>query len=262
MSSNNRNRKDSRFDQNRENNGDRYGRFDRNFDRNAGYNDMGNRGNYQNDWDDQRSQFSRNEGRDYENDHFRSGERYSGGGAGNNDFNYSQSGRGSQFDSGNRNDRGRYQGDNENQDRGLWDRTKDEVSSWFGNDDAERRRNIDRRQDQGEHRGRGPKGYRRSDDRIKDDINDRLSDDSWVDASEIEVKVENGEVTLTGTVNDRTAKRRAEDIVDGISGVSNVENRIRVKREEYSTDRNTSAQTNEANGTSSQSERSRTISSN
>ncbi|WP_221392613.1 BON domain-containing protein [Dyadobacter sp. NIV53] len=264
MSSNNRNRKDSRFDQNREDNGDRYGRYGRNSDRNSRYNDIGNQGNYQNDWSDQRSQFKRNDDWDDDNDRFRQGNRYNGGNTGISDFNYNQGNRGSQFDSGSRSNRSNYQSNYENQDRGFWDRTKDEVSSWFGDDDAERRRDMDRRQQQGEHRGRGPKGYRRSDDRIKDDINDRLSDDSWIDASEIEVKVENGEVTLTGTVDDRTAKRRAEDIADGISGVSNVENRIRVKREEYSSNRvtgNSSTQTNEANG-ASQSERSRTISSN
>jgi osmotically-inducible protein OsmY len=77
-------------------------------------------------------------------------------------------------------------------------------------------------------RGKGPKGYQRSDERIQEDINDRLSDDDSVDASDIEVKVEKGEVTLSGKVSDRNAKRRAEDVVEMISGVKNVENRIRV----------------------------------
>ena len=120
--------------------------------------------------------------------------------------------------------------DNRQEGRGFWDRTVDEVSSWFGDDDAERRRRMDRQQ--GEFKGRGPKGYRRSDERIKDDINDRLSDDSWIDASDIEVNVENGEVTLTGTVHHRNAKRRAEDLAELVSGVTNVENRIRVQQEQ------------------------------
>ena len=100
------------------------------------------------------------------------------------------------------------------------------MASWFGDEDAERRRRMDQ---QREHRGRGPKNYRRSDERIKEDVNDRLSDDYYVDASEVEVLVSNTEVTLTGTVNSRADKRRAEDIAESVSGVTNVENRLRVK---------------------------------
>jgi hypothetical protein len=80
-----------------------------------------------------------------------------------------------------------------------------------------------------QYRGRGPKGYRRSDERIKEDINDRLSE-GYLDASDVEVAVQNGEVTLTGTVNNRSDKRRAEDIAEYVTGVTNVENRIRVKQ--------------------------------
>jgi len=112
-------------------------------------------------------------------------------------------------------------------ERGWWDRTSDEVSSWFGDEDAERRRERDKQQSD-QHRGKGPKGYSRSDDRIKEDINDRLSDDVFIDASDIEVSVSKGEVTLSGTVETRSSKRRAEDIAEGVSGVKNVENRIRL----------------------------------
>jgi osmotically-inducible protein OsmY len=118
-------------------------------------------------------------------------------------------------------------GERNRDDRTWWDRTTDEVSSWFGDEEAERRRDRDR-QMRGEHRGKGPKNYKRSDERIKDDINDRLSDDPFVDASDIDVTVTNGEVTLTGTVDERSSKRRAEDIAENVSGVKNVENRIRV----------------------------------
>ena len=37
---------------------------------------------------------------------------------------------------------------------------------------------------------------------------------------------------LSGTVNDRWAKRHAEDLIESISGVQNVENRIRVKQQD------------------------------
>lgn len=110
-------------------------------------------------------------------------------------------------------------------DRNWFDRASDEVSSWFGDDDAERRRERDK---QLSHRGKGPKNYNRSDDRIKEDINDKLSDDPFIDASDIDVTVSSGEVTLTGTVDHRSTKRRAEDLAEAVSGVKHVENRIRV----------------------------------
>jgi BON domain-containing protein len=86
----------------------------------------------------------------------------------------------------------------------------------------------------------GPKGYRRSDERIKEDVNDRLSDDYYLDASDVEVAVQNTEVTLTGTVKNRSDKRRAEDLAESVSGVTNVENRLRVKQYDYTTSRTTS----------------------
>lgn len=79
-------------------------------------------------------------------------------------------------------------------------------------------------------RGRGPKGYQRSDERIHEEVCERLSDDHDVDATEIEVKVSGGTVTLSGSVTDRYAKRRAEDIAEAVPGVLDVENAIRVTR--------------------------------
>lgn len=136
---------------------------------------------------------------------------------------------------------GGYGGQGRNESRDFWDRASDEVSSWFGDNDAERRRQQD--QYRGEHRGRGPKGYTRSDERIREDINDRLSDDSWVDASEIEVAVANREVTLTGNVDSRNAKRRAEDIAEQVSGVNHVSNNLRVKSQAATTGANTATGT-------------------
>ncbi|WP_042695426.1 BON domain-containing protein, partial [Azospirillum sp. B506] len=95
-------------------------------------------------------------------------------------------------------------------------------------DDAERRRH----EDQGrvsQHRGRGPRGYSRSDERVREDVSDRLTDDAYIDASDIEVTVSSGEVTLTGLVPDRQTKRRAEDVAESVSGVSHVQNNLRVR---------------------------------
>lgn len=77
-------------------------------------------------------------------------------------------------------------------------------------------------------RGKGPKGYERSDERIREDLHEKLSDDPFLDPSEIEVSVTKGEVVLTGMVDSRMDKRRAEDIAERILGVRNVENRIRI----------------------------------
>ncbi len=98
----------------------------------------------------------------------------------------------------------------------------------FGNDatasDGEVRR--------GEHSGRGPRNYQRSDDRIREDVNERLTDDPMIDASEIEVTVQNREVTLSGTVRDRNERRRAEDLAESISGVNHVQNNLRVGQQQ------------------------------
>jgi hypothetical protein len=116
-----------------------------------------------------------------------------------------------------------------NEDRGFLDRAGDEVRSWFGDDDAERRRDRDMRE-AGQHRGRGPKGYQRSDARIMEDVNDRLTEDPHIDASEIEVTVASREVTLTGTVNSRFEKRHAEDLAESVSGVAHVQNNLRIQQ--------------------------------
>jgi hypothetical protein len=83
--------------------------------------------------------------------------------------------------------------------------------------------------------GRGPKGYRRSDDRIREDVCERLAEDPVIDASDMEVTVKDGEVTLSGTANARSEKRRAEDVIEGVSGVRDIHNQLRVsgdRREE------------------------------
>jgi len=77
--------------------------------------------------------------------------------------------------------------------------------------------------------GKGPKGYIGSDDRIKEDVCDCLTDDRHLDASAIEVQVKNGEVTLSGSVDSREAKRHAEDLAERASGVKNVQSTLRVQ---------------------------------
>jgi hypothetical protein len=82
----------------------------------------------------------------------------------------------------------------------------------------------------GPHAGRGPRGYQRADDRIRDEVNDRLTAHGFIDATDIECKVENGEVLLTGFVESRAAKRAAEDVADDVAGVREVHNHLRVRQ--------------------------------
>ena len=194
-------------------------------------------------------------------------------------------------------DREERRGRERGEDRGFFDRAGDEVRSWFGDKEAERRRRAergeryDREEDEGYRRGRyhepvfrsreydrgepsydrgeyepgrrgysgqdpdypsmygerertypesrsarrsyrglGPRGYQRSDQRIWEDINDRLTEDDEIDASDIEVIVNNGDVTLNGTVDDRWTKRRVEDVVEEVTGVGEVINQLRTRR--------------------------------
>lgn len=114
-----------------------------------------------------------------------------------------------------------YAGDRHDHDRGFFVRAGDEIASWFGDDDAARRREAD-------HRGSGPQNYARSDERILDDVCDRLTEDRYVDARNVTVTVQDCEVTLDGTVASKAAKRRAEDCTDAVSGVRHVQNNLRV----------------------------------
>jgi hypothetical protein len=87
------------------------------------------------------------------------------------------------------------------------------------------------RADRPSHAGKGPKNYVRSDARIREDVCDCLTDDHHVDASNIDVRVEHGEVMLHGHVAERAMKQAAENAVWHVSGVRDVENRLKVRRE-------------------------------
>lgn len=82
----------------------------------------------------------------------------------------------------------------------------------------------------GGHAGRGPKGYTRTDERIREDVCDRLSWNDEVDATDIAVRVDQGEVTLEGSVETRHMKRLAAHLVEDVPGVVDVHNTIRVQK--------------------------------
>jgi hypothetical protein len=95
--------------------------------------------------------------------------------------------------------------------------------SWVDQDETSR--------SPGPYVGLGPKGYARSDETIYVDICERLMRFGYVDATDIEVEVHHGEVTLSGWVGDRDQKRLAEDLADGVAGVKDVHNRIRLRHQ-------------------------------
>ncbi|KYG61034.1 BON domain-containing protein [Bdellovibrio bacteriovorus] len=84
---------------------------------------------------------------------------------------------------------------------------------------------------QGQHYGKGPRGFTRSDDRIKEEVCEMLTRHGQIDAQDIDLEVDNGIVTLTGTVPERKMKHLAEDCAEHCLGVKDIINNIRVKKE-------------------------------
>jgi len=83
-----------------------------------------------------------------------------------------------------------------------------------------------------EQKNRWPKSYKRSDERLKDDIHEELIRHGRIDASEIEVQVKDGEVTLTGVVISRHDKRTAEELAEKVLGVRDVQNQLRLRNQQ------------------------------
>ena len=71
---------------------------------------------------------------------------------------------------------------------------------------------------------------RRPDERIQDDASERLAAELRSDATQIQVTVTDGEVTLAGTVDGPETRRRAEDIAGSVAGVRAVINNLRVSQ--------------------------------
>jgi osmotically-inducible protein OsmY len=122
------------------------------------------------------------------------------------------------------------------------------------------------RQARGGFAGRGPRGYQRSDERIREEINDRLTEHDQLDASNLEVSVKDGEVTLTGSVDDRRDKRLAEEIAEKAQGVRDVMNQVKVsqrgqaKQESMSSGTSGSSARTTSSGTTSSRSRTKTAS--
>src|SRR5690606_12683857 len=73
----------------------------------------------------------------------------------------------------------------------------------YGNDDSQRGYGSEGDDAMPNYRGRGPKGYKKSDELLTEQICEMLADSAEIDATDIEVQVKDGEVTLSGFVASR-----------------------------------------------------------
>jgi hypothetical protein len=96
-----------------------------------------------------------------------------------------------------------------------------------------RRVDTQRLQGQRDHRGKGPKGYQRTDERQRERLCELLTDDPRIDATNIDVQVQNGEITLTGFVDSRRTKFLIEELVANTCDTE-VTNRLQIRRPEDS----------------------------
>jgi osmotically-inducible protein OsmY len=210
-----------RRNESRRQGGEQYGiNYNRqHYDMGGGYGSSGNMNNGRQDWDSQnRGAGSNDYGRNEYNISNDRGRRVYNDEYGN----YGSSGGYANMSDDNR------EWDRQRRTKDWWDRTKGKISSRFDRDDNEHRNDTDY---SGGHRGKGPSDYRRSQDRIREDVCDRLTDDDRIDARNVHIHIDNDDVViLSGTVNSKEEKRRAEDVVESISGVKNVENRLHVGR--------------------------------
>lgn len=79
------------------------------------------------------------------------------------------------------------------------------------------------------HYGKGPRNWP-SDEKITQRVLEGLYFSREVDAREIEVRVESGKVYLTGSVADRKQKKAAENVIENISGVVDVQNELMIRK--------------------------------
>jgi osmotically-inducible protein OsmY len=69
-----------------------------------------------------------------------------------------------------------------------------------------------------------------SDEQIWEEVTEQLTRHPDIDATEFEVAVNEGHVTLTGRVDSREAKWLAEEVVRAISGVADLHNKLKIAR--------------------------------
>jgi len=100
-------------------------------------------------------------------------------------------------------------------------------------DEYPRENERNRRRTMTSYVGRDPGDYERSDERIRNEINEQLTRHHMIDATSIEVSVQDGEVILRGTIDSGQTKRLAEDVAESVSGVEELRNELRVQPHWY-----------------------------
>lgn len=80
-----------------------------------------------------------------------------------------------------------------------------------------------------DHVERPAKAYARSDASIREDVRECMEGDPLLDASAIDVQVENGDVTLTGAVAEQSELHRAQSVAEQVHGVKNVRNDLEIR---------------------------------
>lgn len=101
----------------------------------------------------------------------------------------------------------------------FWERLKDGVGEFFHLESPP-------------HGGKASKNGERLDSRIMEDVCDALTYRGDLDATDIDVTVHAGEVTLEGTVADRRSKHIAEEVSEGVLGVKDVHNKLTLRKDD------------------------------
>ena len=89
---------------------------------------------------------------------------------------------------------------------------------------------MTRKTESQQHPPAGGPAEQRPDEAIWEDIHEHLTTNPDLDATEVEILVEDGDVTLTGRVPSRESKWLAEELARGVPGVMNLHNRLKLAR--------------------------------
>lgn len=112
---------------------------------------------------------------------------------------------------------------NYNEENGPWEHSKSEGydSPYPGTAIGKGEEQFERRDDFSETLKATP-----SDEALKREVSEALYRSHEVDASDIEVQVQESVITLSGTVPNREMKKNAERCLDHIRGVKDIYNRL------------------------------------